>query len=116
MSAGMLDIRVSTTPTIPGYVITRHLGMVCAQACVAPEGLLDLEVFIRKVEAGRHPAFERAMAQARNEAFASFATQAKEMGANAVVGVDLDYAFLTDVRLLMVSLTGTAVVVKELNN
>lgn len=107
------SIYFSTTPEIPGKPILRHHGVICADACVSPEGYRDTQVFFKQVEGGRHPMLERTMSRARNEAMGSIISQAQELGANAIVGIDFDYSFLPEVALLLISMSGTAVTIEE---
>jgi len=110
------DIVKSTTADVPGHIVTRYLGLVTAEACMAPEELKNLKAFIQKVEGGRHPEFERMMRIARNEALASLETEARELGANAIIGIDFDFSHLSDVGLLMLAVSGTAVMVEDKRN
>lgn len=105
----MPALLVTTTSSIPGYTVRHCLGLVSAEACLAPDELGDLGAFIKRVDGGRHPLFERMVRKARNEAMAALEGQARELGANAILGTQSQLSHLTDLGLLMISLIGTAV-------
>ena len=96
------DIPVTTTPTFQGKEIKNYLGIVCAEKTSVITAL-----FGRKMLS----AYENELFNAREEALKDIQQQAIAMGANAVVGIDLDYSVLGQTNIIMVSATGTAVVI-----
>jgi uncharacterized protein YbjQ (UPF0145 family) len=104
---------VTTTPSIEGKRITRYCGVVAGEAILGANLFKDLFAGIRDLVGGRSATYERELQRARNLALAEMQHQAQEAGANAVVGVDLDYEVLgTGNGMLMVSASGTAVKVE----
>jgi uncharacterized protein YbjQ (UPF0145 family) len=101
---------LTTTPSIDGRRITRYLGVVAGEAILGANAFKDLFAGIRDLVGGRSATYERELQRARDIAMAELAEKAKELGANAVVGVDLDYEVLGQSNgMLMVSASGTAV-------
>lgn len=105
------SLYLSTVECIPGFRTDRYLGLVNSEACIAPEAMQDIKAFIERVEGGRHPDFERVNRLARHEALAGLESEAKELGANAVIGIKFQFAYMTDLGLLLISVSGTAVTV-----
>ena len=102
---------VSTTPTLEGRKVVRYLGITSGEAIVGANIFRDLFASIRDIVGGRAGAYENVLASARETALAEMRDNAERMGANAVVGVDLDYENLGHSGgMLMVSASGTAVV------
>jgi uncharacterized protein YbjQ (UPF0145 family) len=104
---------VTTTPQIDGQTITRYLGVVAGEAILGANVFKDLFAGIRDRVGGRSATYERELQRARDIALTELQQRAQELGANAVVGVDLDYEVLGQGNgMLMVSASGTAVVVQ----
>jgi uncharacterized protein YbjQ (UPF0145 family) len=104
---------VTTTPSIDGKRITRYCGVVAGEAILGANLFKDLFAGIRDLVGGRSATYERELQRARDIALKELQERAEEMGANAVVGVDLDYEVLGQGNgMLMVSASGTAVVVE----
>lgn len=104
---------VTTTPQIDGQTITRYLGVVAGEAILGANVFKDLFAGIRDLVGGRSATYERELQRARDIALTELQERAQELGANAVVGVDLDYEVLGQGNgMLMVSASGTAVVVQ----
>jgi uncharacterized protein YbjQ (UPF0145 family) len=103
---------VTTTPGIDGRRITRYLGIVTGEAILGANVFKDLFAGIRDIVGGRSATYERELQRARDIALKELTERAGVLGANAVVGVDLDYEVLGQGNgMLMVSASGTAVVV-----
>ena len=103
---------VTTTPAIEGKKITEYKGIVTGEAIMGANVFKDLFAGIRDIVGGRSATYERELQHARAIALGELEQRAGEMGANAVVGVDLDYEVLGQNNgMLMVSASGTAVVV-----
>ncbi|PTX48656.1 MULTISPECIES: heavy metal-binding domain-containing protein [Gemmobacter] len=101
---------VTTTPTIEGHRITAYHGLVVGEVIMGANIVRDLFASITDVIGGRSGAYESKLADAREEATKELKDRARAMGANAVVGVDLDYEVVGN-SMLMVSISGTAVTV-----
>lgn len=105
-------MELSTTPNLEGRKITRYCGIVAGEAVLGANVFKDLFASIRDVVGGRSGTYEKELRKARQIALDELAEQAREMGANAVVGIDIDYEVLGEKNgMLMVSASGTAVVV-----
>jgi len=93
--------------------VERYLGIVTGEAILGANLFRDIFANIRDIVGGRSAAYEKELAQARDIALQEMQDRAQQMGANAVLGVDLDYEVLGQANgMLMVSASGTAVVVK----
>ena len=104
---------VTTTPNIEGRAVERYLGIVTGEAILGANLFRDIFANIRDIVGGRSGAYEKELAQARDIALQEMKDQAQQLGANAVLGVDLDYEVLGQANgMLMVSASGTAVVLK----
>ncbi len=102
---------MSTTHTLEGQTIQRYLGVVNGEAIIGANIFKDMFAAVRNVVGGRAGAYERTLADARQIAFDEVAAAASKLGANAVVGIDVDYEVLgADTGMLMVCGSGTAVV------
>jgi uncharacterized protein YbjQ (UPF0145 family) len=103
---------VTTTPSIDGQRITRYCGIVTGEAILGANIFKDLFAGIRDIVGGRSATYELELQKARDIAIRELQERAAGLGANAIVGVDLDYEVLgTGNGMLMVSASGTAVVV-----
>jgi uncharacterized protein YbjQ (UPF0145 family) len=101
---------LSTTPTLEGRPIRDYLGIVTGEVIVGANIFKDLFANIRDIVGGRSGAYEGALRDARNEAFAELRDEARRLGADAIVGVDIDYEVVgQNGSMLMVSVSGTAV-------
>lgn len=101
---------ISTTPTLEGRPIRDYLGIVTGEVIVGANIFKDLFANIRDIVGGRSGAYEGALRDARTEAFAELREEARRLGADAVVGVDIDYEVVGQSgSMLMVSVSGTAV-------
>jgi uncharacterized protein YbjQ (UPF0145 family) len=108
----MSAVIVTTTPTVDGRKITAYHGIVTGEAIMGANIFKDLFAGIRDIVGGRSATYERELRRARDIAIAEMQANAAEKGANAVVGVDLDYETVgTNSSMLMVTVSGTAVVV-----
>ncbi len=103
----------TTTPTLQGREITDYLGIVVGEAILGANIFKDIFGAIRDIVGGRAGAYEDEMAKARDIAFQEIEQEAAAMGANAIVGIDLDYEVIgTKGGMMMVSVSGTAVRVR----
>jgi len=104
---------ITTTPTIDGKRIKEYRGIVTGEAILGANIFRDLFAGLRDIVGGRSGSYEKELRNAREIAMAEIAATAKEQGANAIVGVDIDYEVLGQNNgMLMVSISGTAVVVE----
>ena len=104
---------VTTTPNIEGRKISRYCGVVAGEAILGANLFKDIFAGIRDLVGGRSATYERELQKARDIALKELEQRAEELGANAVVGIDLDYEVLGQGNgMLMVSASGTAVVVE----
>ncbi len=104
---------VTTTPGIEGKRIVRYCGIVAGEAILGANIFKDLFANIRDIVGGRSGMYERELQKARDIALKELEDRARDAGANAIVGVDLDYEVLGEGNgMLMVSASGTAVVVE----
>jgi uncharacterized protein YbjQ (UPF0145 family) len=102
----------TTTPTIEGYEIIEYIGLVTGEAILGANIFKDFFAGIRDIVGGRSAAYEQELRKARDLALQEMVADAEARGANAVVGVDLDYETLQVGQtggMLMVSVSGTAV-------
>jgi len=105
-----VNMIVTTTPSIEGKSIKNYLGVVTGEAIMGANMFKDLFAGIRDLVGGRSSAYEKELGNAREVAFQEMRERAAALGANAVVGVDIDYEVLGQNNgMLMVSVSGTAV-------
>ena len=100
----------TTTNNFDGKEIKEYLGVVTGEAISGANFVKDLMAKLRDFTGGRSGAYEQELSKARNIAFDEMNHKAMEMGANGVVGIDIDYGTLGDTgSMLMVSVNGTAI-------
>lgn len=101
---------LTTTPTIQGREIREYHGVVAGEVIVGANLFRDLFAGIRDIVGGRSGSYERVFREARDGAFEEVKAEARKLGANAVIGIDIDYEVVGDKgSMLMVSVSGTAV-------
>lgn len=101
---------VTTTHTIEGRRILEYKGLVAGEAILGANLFRDLFASIRDIVGGRSGAYEKVLNDARQTAIGDMTDKAVELGANAVIGVDLDYETIgSNGSMLMVTAAGTAV-------
>ncbi len=101
---------VTTTPSVEGRRITDYGGIVFGEVITGVNFMRDLAASLRDVFGGRSRSYEEELSRAREEAIAEMAQRAQDMGADAVVGVKMDYEVLgANGSMLMVTVSGTAV-------
>jgi uncharacterized protein YbjQ (UPF0145 family) len=99
---------VTTTGNIEGKPVKQYLGVVAGEAIYGANFIRDWFASIRDVVGGRAGSYQKVLASARNDAMREMIEQASTIGANAIIGVDVDYEVVGD-TMLMVSVNGTAV-------
>lgn len=101
---------ITTTNSVDGHQVQQYLGLATGEAILGANIFKDLFAGIRDIVGGRSGAYERELRRAQDIALRELEQRAKEMGANAVIGVDLDYETIgANGSMLMVSASGTAV-------
>jgi len=101
---------ITTTQSIEGKPVRQYLGLVTGEVIVGANLFRDMFAAVRDIVGGRAGGYEKAMKKAREAAYRDLVDEAADLGADAVIGVDLDYEVLgQDGSMLMVSVTGTAV-------
>ena len=105
---------VTTTPSIEGKKIVEYRGLVFGEVVSGVNFLKDISAGLTNFFGGRSDSYEGELITARENAVAEMASRAQQVGANAVVGVDMDYEVLGQGgNMLMVTASGTAVVVVD---
>jgi len=105
---------VTTTPTIEGHRISRYVGIVTGEAIIGANVVSDFFARVRDIVGGRAGAYESKLADARTIAMQDMEAAAVKLGANAIVGIDLDYEVLGESNgMLIVTVSGTAVIVND---
>ena len=103
---------ITTTPNIEGHPIKEYKGLVTGETIIGANFLKDFLAGITDFFGGRSSSFEAVLAKAKDVALREMQDRAAAMGANAIVGIDLDYEVLgQDNSMLMVTSSGTAVVI-----
>ena len=101
---------VSTTTSIEGRPVHQYLGVVTGEVIVGANIFKDLFAGIRDIVGGRSGSYETTLRSARDTAFQELEAEAVKLGANAVIGVDIDYEVIgKEGSMLMVTVSGTAV-------
>ena len=102
-------MQFSTTPTLEGQTIVEYCGVVTGEAILGANIFRDFFAGIRDIVGGRSGAYEKELRKAREIAFEELGSQARALGADAVVGIDIDYETVgQNGSMLMVSVSGTA--------
>lgn len=102
---------VTTTPSIEGRRVTKYCGVIAGEAILGANMFKDIFAGIRDLVGGRSATYERELQRAREIALKELQERAEELGANAVIGIDIDYEVLgSGGSMLMVSVSGTAVI------
>lgn len=103
---------LSTTPTIEGHSIREYKGVVTGETIIGANFVKDFLANIRDVIGGRSGSYEAVLAEARDTSMQEMQQRAMDIGANAIVGIDIDYETIgANNSMLMVAVSGTAVVI-----
>ena len=103
---------VTTTPTVEGRPAREHHGLVIGEAIIGANIFRDIFAGIRDVIGGRSGSYEKSIREAREIAVREMTDMAADKGANAVVGVDIDYEVIGEQgSMMLVSVSGTAVTI-----
>ena len=101
---------LTTTPTVEGRAITRYHGVVFGEVISGVDFIKDFTAGLSNFFGGRSGTYEEELVSARNQAMSELSRRAEALGADAVVGIDVDYEVLgSDNGMLMVTVSGTAV-------
>lgn len=104
---------LTTTPSVDGRRIRQYCGVVTGEAILGANVFKDFFANIRDIIGGRSAAYEQELKKARQIAFDEIEQAARDLGADAIVGIDLDYEVVGQSGgMLMVSISGTAVVLE----
>ncbi len=104
---------LSTTNTIEGKKVVKYLGLVSGDAILGANIFRDFFASVRDIVGGRSASYEKELRKAKDIALGEMREQAKNLGANAIVGIDIDYETIgANSSMLMVSANGTAVVLE----
>ena len=102
---------LTTTPTIEGRTVMRYIGVVTGETIIGANFFKDFKASLTDVFGGRSGTYERTLREAKDTAMREMEDRAAQMGANAVIGIDLDYETIGNQNsMLMVSCSGTAVI------
>ena len=102
-----------TTPTHENGRIVEYKGIIFGEVVAGINFIKDFGASIRNIVGGRSAGYEEELVKARNEAIAEMEARAQQLGANAVVGVDIDYETFGNAGMIIVTASGTAVVVQN---
>ena len=106
---------LTTTPSIEGKTIQTYHGIVFGEVIAGIDFIKDIGASLRNLVGGRSKGYEDELISAREEALDELGRRASELGAHAVVGVDLDYEVLGQGGMLMVTASGTAVTLERVS-
>lgn len=107
-------VMLTTTALIEGRPIEAYLGLVAGEAVVGANAVRDMVANLRDLVGGRSTSYERLLARARDAALDQMEAEAADLGADAVIGLDIDYNTIgPQGHLMMVSVAGTAVRLKH---
>ena len=110
----MQNLILTTTPNIEGKKITHYYGIVTGEAIIGANIFRDIFAGIRDIVGGRSASYEEVLREAKQNAINEMEENARRMGANAVVGIDLDYETIgSNGSMLMVTASGTAVMIES---
>ncbi|MGG8495890.1 YbjQ family protein [Tenacibaculum sp. TC6] len=102
----------TTTNTVEGRPVKEYLGIVTGETIIGANFIKDFFAGIRDIVGGRSGSYEKVLREAKNSAMEEMEQRAKQMGANAIVGIDLDYETVgPNGGMLMVTASGTAVTI-----
>ena len=101
-------IIITTTPGIEGKGVSEYLGVVAAQGILGVKVFKDVTAGMRNIFGGRSKSYENELASGVSDSLVELEQQADQLGADAVIGVDIDYESIGS-QMLMISASGTAV-------
>lgn len=106
---------LTTTSSLEGIRIKRYIGVVSGEAILGTNFFKDLFAGITDLIGGRSATYERELRKAKEIAMTEMSEEAQRIGANAIIGIDIDYEEISPGQgtMLMVSVSGTAVVIES---
>jgi uncharacterized protein YbjQ (UPF0145 family) len=105
---------LTTTNNIEGRKVKQYIGIVTGEVILGANLFKDFFASIRDIVGGRSGSYERVLKEAKDNALQELTDKARSVGANAIIGVDLDYETLgANGSMLMVSASGTAVILED---
>jgi len=107
----VVDIPMSTAPSLPNYKIKKVVGIVAGEAIMGANVISDVFAGITDIVGGRSGAYENRLREGRQLALIEMAQEAKYLGGNGVIGIDIDYETIRG-TMLMITASGTAVIVE----
>lgn len=107
----VVDIPMSTTPSLPSYKIKKVVGIVAGEAIMGANVISDALAGITDIVGGRSGTYENRLKEGRQLALDEMAQEAENRGGNGVIGIDIDYETIRG-GMLMVTASGTAVIVE----
>ncbi|CAL2080650.1 heavy metal-binding domain-containing protein [Tenacibaculum sp. 190524A02b] len=103
---------LTTTNNIEGKPVKEYLGIVTGETIIGANFIKDFFAGIRDIVGGRSGSYEKVLREAKNSAMSELEERAKQSGANAIIGIDLDYETVgPNGGMLMVTASGTAVII-----
>ena len=103
---------LTTTPQIEGHPVLEYKGIVTGETIIGANAFKDFFAAIRDIIGGRSGAYEKVLREAKDTSLQEMMERARQLGANAIVGIDLDYETIGQANsMLMVTASGTAVVI-----
>mgnify|MGYP003594817363 FL=1 len=103
---------LTTTPQIEGHPVLEYKGIVTGETIIGANAFKDFFAGIRDIIGGRSGAYEKVLREAKDTSLQEMMERARQLGANAIVGIDLDYETIGQANsMLMVTASGTAVVI-----
>ena len=103
---------MTTTPQVEGYQIREYKGVVTGETIIGANFMKDIFAGIRDIVGGRSASYEKVLRRAKDTSMQEMMQRVQEMGANAIVGIDIDYETIGESNsMLMVATSGTAVVI-----
>ena len=103
---------LTTTPTIEGQPIKQYLGIITGETIIGANAIKDFMAGLTDFFGGRSSSYEKVLIEAKDSALAELQQRAAQKGANAIVGIDLDYETVgANGGMLMVTVSGTAIVI-----
>lgn len=107
-----MNMLLTTTPTIDGYTIREYRGVVTGETIIGANFVKDIFASIHDVVGGRADSYEQVLREAKDTSMNEMMIRAQALGANAIVGIDIDYETIgNNGSLLMVATSGTAVII-----
>lgn len=103
---------LTTTPNIEGKPVREYKGIVTGETIIGANAWKDIKAGLRDIFGGRSASYEKVLQEAKETSLREMEQRAEEMGANAILGIDIDYETVgSGGTMLMVAVSGTAVII-----